>query len=163
KQLAGKYLEIAARGDIDGLRQVLAEHPEYLSKRGPHGRTFLWEATRKNRLSTVQWLVEQGADVNLTGAYNQESYVQITPYCAAVYYGHTKVADYLLKRSAHLDIFRAAFVGDVASVTAQLDSNPNWLNVEDPNDLIYYVPLLAYPLAGGQFETAEMLLKRGAE
>jgi ankyrin repeat protein len=163
KQLAGKYLEIASRGDLIGLRRLLADHPEFLNKRGPHGRTFLWEATRRGKYSTVQWLIEQGAQIDLTGAYNQESYVQITPYCAALYYGHTEIADYLLAHGAQLDIFRAAFIGDVKAVTSQLDASPELLNAEDSQDPIYYVPLLAYAVAGGHVPTVELLLKRGAD
>jgi hypothetical protein len=41
QQLATKYLAIAGRGDLVALRQLLAEHPEWLNKRGPHNRTLL--------------------------------------------------------------------------------------------------------------------------
>lgn len=163
KQLAGKYLEIASRGDLNGLNQLLAEHPEYLNKRGSHGRTFLWEAARRGKFQVVQWLVEQGAQIDLTGAYNQESYVQITPYCATICYGHTEIADYLLAHGAQLDIFRAAFVGDEMVVEDQLDTSPELLNAEDPQDPIYFMPLLAYAVAGGHVPTVELLLKRGAD
>lgn len=163
KQLPGKYLEIASRGDLNSLRQLLVEHPEYLNKRGSHGRTFLWEAARRGKLETVKWLVEQGAEIDLTGAYNQESYVQITPYCAALYYGQTDIADYLLSQGAQLDIFRAAFVGDEKVVLSYLDASPELLNAEDPQDPIYFVPLLAYAVAGGYLPTVELLLKRGPD
>src|SRR4051794_26582548 len=72
RQLASKYLSIASRGDVTALNDLLAEHPDFLNKRGPHGRTLLWEATRRGRLAAVQWLVEQGADPDAMGAYNSE-------------------------------------------------------------------------------------------
>ena len=53
QQLATKYLEIAAKGDIEALRQLLAQHPEFLHKRGPHNRTLLWEAARRGKLSAI--------------------------------------------------------------------------------------------------------------
>ncbi len=162
QQLPGKYREIAVRGDLSALRQLLDEHPEFLNKRGSHNRTLLWEATRSGRPLTVRWLVEHGAEVDATGCYNGETLVQITPYCAAVYYGHTDIADYLLSRGARLDIFRAAFMGDEAIVSSELIAHPEMLDAEDPFDPIYYVPLLAFAVAGGRLALAARLLRRGA-
>ena len=79
KMARTKDLDIAAKGDIEELRELLARHPERLNQRGSHNRTLLWEAVRRGKLSAVQWLVEQGADVNATGRYNAESFVLITP------------------------------------------------------------------------------------
>jgi len=75
KQLPRKYLEIAIQGDMDGLLQLLSVHPEFLDKRGSHNRTFLWEAARRGNLPLVQWLVDQGAEIDATGCYNHESFV----------------------------------------------------------------------------------------
>ncbi len=112
RQLPTKVLELAIRGDVDALRQVLAERPQVLNQRGAHNRTLLWEAARRGKLAAVKWLVEGGAELDATGCYNSESYVQITPYCAAIYYHRADVAAYLLSQGAQLDIFRAAFLGD---------------------------------------------------
>jgi ankyrin repeat protein len=162
KQLPTKYLQVAARGDFDGLRQLLAEHPEFLNKRGSHGRTLLWEATRWGKLEAVKWLVEQGAEVDATGCYNGESYVQLTPYCAAIYYRREDVAAYLSTRDPQLDIFRAAFTGDQKRVAEALAADPAMVNAEDPFDDIYFVPLLAFAVVGGHLAMVEILLKRGA-
>lgn len=162
RQLPAKHLESAARGDVRALRQLLDEHPEFLSKRGPHNRTLLWEATRRGKPLTVRWLVEHGAEIDATGCYNRETLVQITPYCAAVYYDHPDIAAYLLSKGARLDLFRAAFMGEQAFVLGELKAHPEMLNAEDPLDPIYYVPLLAFAVAGGQPELAGTLLQRGA-
>jgi hypothetical protein len=157
-----KDSDIAAKGDIEALRQLLTRHPERLNQRGSHNRTLLWEAVRRGKLPAVQWLVEQGADVNATGRYNGESFVQLTPYCAAIYYHRLEVAEYLRSHGAQEDIFRAAFLGDIEPVARELAIHPERINAEDPQDPIYYVPLLSFAVAGGQIDLVESLLKRGA-
>jgi ankyrin repeat protein len=162
RQLPGKVRDLAVRGDLDGLRELLAEHPEYLNKRGSHNRTFLWEAARRGRLEIVKWLVEQGAELDATGCVNGESFVQLTPYCAAVYYGRDEVAAYLLSQGAPLDIFRAAFMGDQVLVEHALTNDPTLLNADDPADDLYYVPLIAFAIVGGHESLVEFLLHQGA-
>jgi ankyrin repeat protein len=104
-----------------------------------------------------------GADVNATGCYNGETLVQITPYCAARYYGRGAIADYLWAHGSARDIFRAAFLGDTARVEQELASKPALLNAEDPHDQIYYVPLLSFAIAGGHQDLARSLIRRGAQ
>ena len=162
RQLAAKYLAIAGRGDVAALRDLLAEHPEFLNMQGPHHRTLLWEATRRGKLAAVQWLVEQGAELDATGCYNGESHVQLTPYCAAIYYHRPEVAAYLQAQHPHLDIFRAAFLGDQQRVADALAADPALLDAEDPADDLYYMPLLAFPVVGGQAQMVDFLLRQGA-
>lgn len=157
-----KDLDIAAKGDIEELHQLLTRHPERLNQRGSHNRTLLWEAVRRGKLPAVQWLIEQGADVNATGRYNGESFIQLTPYCAALYYHRLDVAAYLRAHGAQEDIFRAAFLGDIERVARELDAHPELINTEDPQDLLYYVPLLSFAVASGRIDLVEFLLKRGA-
>jgi ankyrin repeat protein len=162
KQLPTKYLRIAAAGNVPALLQLLEEHPEFLNKRGSHNRTLLWEATRRGKLAAVQTLVALGADVNATGCYNSETHVQVTPYCAAVYYRRPEVAAYLQANGSVLDIFRTAFLGDLARIDAMLADHPAYLNAEDPFDPIYHIPLVSFAVAGGHAGVAEYLIRRGA-
>jgi ankyrin repeat protein len=162
RQLANKYLAVGARGDVTELRHLLKAHPELLSKRGNHNRTLLWEAARRGRLAAVRWLVKQGAELDATGCYNSEGLVQLTPYCAAVYYRRAEVAAYLLAQGAALDIFRAAFLGDQARVAEWLASDPALLQAEDPHDQVYFVPPVAFAVAGGQAEMLANLFQWGA-
>ncbi len=163
KQMARtKDLDIAAKGDIEELRQLLTRHAERLNQRGSHNRTLLWEAVRRGKLPAVQWLVEQGADVNATGRYNGESFILLTPYCAAIYYHRLEVAEYLRSHGAQEDIFRAAYLGNIEAVTRELTAHPDRINAEDPQDPIYYVPLLSFAVAGGRMELVEYLLEHGA-
>jgi ankyrin repeat protein len=163
KQLAGKHREPAKRGDVVALTALLREHPEFLNKRGSHGRTLLWEAARAGKLAAVIMLVEAGAHVNATGSYNHESLVQITPYCAARYYRRPAVAEYLASRGSTIDVFRAAFLGDLSRVEQELAARPELLNAEDPHDDLYYTPLLSFAVAGGHTNLAGALIQRGAE
>lgn len=162
KQLPTKQLALAARGNLAALASLLLEHRELLNHRGPFNRTFLWEAARKGKLKTVQWLVERGADVNACGAYNNESMLQITPYCAAIYYRRSDVAAFLLACGAQTDIFRAAFLGDQERVLAELTTHPELLNAEDPFDSTYYAPLIAFAVKSGKLSLVQELLQRGA-
>jgi ankyrin len=161
-QLPNKYLAVGVRGVVPELRQMLRAHPEFLSKRGNHNRTLLWEAARRGRLPAVKWLVEQGAEVDATGCYNSESLVQLTAYCAASYYRRAEVAAYLLARGARLDVFRAAFMGEQAQVAQALAADPDLLQVEDPFDLTYFVPVPAFAVAGGQAGLLAFLFQQGA-
>ena len=54
KQLPTKYLALARQKDMAALKDLLVDHPDYMDIGGNHNRTFLWEATRKGRLETVQ-------------------------------------------------------------------------------------------------------------
>src|SRR5258706_3095716 len=161
-QLPNKYLAVAVRGDLPGLRAMIKAHSDFLSKRGNHNRTLLWEAARRGRMPALKWLVQKGAELDATGCYNSESLVQITPYCAAMYYRRPEAAAYLLSNGARLDIFRAALMGEQAQVEAALAAEPALLQAEDPSGNTYYVPLLAFAVAGGHAALAEFLLERGA-
>ena len=162
KQLPGKHLAVAARGRLPELEALLSANPEYLNRRGNHGRTLLWEACRKGRLEAVEYLLGQGADPRLTGCYNSESHVQLDCFCAARFYQQTDVAARLAKERLKPDIFRASFLGDLARVDALLQRQPHLINAEDPCDEIYRVPPVAFALAGGQAETLRHLVERGA-
>ena len=162
KQLAGKHLKLAARGKLGDLEQLLAANPEYLNRRGNHGRTLLWEACRKNRLEAVDFLLSKGADHHLTGCYNSESHVQLDCYCAARFYERSEVEARILRRGVEPDIFRASFLGDRGRVEAFLRSDPGLVDAEDPEDEIYRMPPLAFALAGARLEVAGHLIDAGA-
>lgn len=163
KQLPGKLLRIAAKGDVAGLRAMLGANPENLNRRGSHGRTLLWKAVKAGKQDAARFLVDAGADVALTGCYNSESHVQLTPYCAAVYYRRPALAAYLKDRTQAPDIFRQAFLGDGDSVIARVEADPSMLGIEDPCDEIYFIPLVSFAVAGGHLSLTQSLLARGAE
>ncbi len=162
RQLAGDVLAIAAHGDVAVLKQLLAEQPEVLNQRGSHGRTLLWEAVRAGRTPAVRLLIEAGANLMLTGSYNNESVVQLTPAAAARYYKRDGAAALLATHGLHEDVFRLAFQGDREGVARELAAQPELFNAGDPCDEIYLTPLIACAIAGGQADVAQDLLARGA-
>jgi ankyrin repeat protein len=162
RMMRTKDLEIAAKGDMEELRKLLVRHPERLNQRSSHHRTLLWEAVRRGKMPAVKWLVEQGADVNAVGRYNGESFILLTPYCAAIYYHRLELTEYLRAHGAREDIFRAAYLGDIEAVTRELAAHPEQTHAEDPQDPLYYVPLLSFAVAGGRMDLVEFLLEHGA-
>lgn len=161
KQLAGKYLNFAEQGKLEKIVELLKEHPEYLNKRGGHGRTLLWVAVRKSRTEIVDWLLNHGADVNLTGCYNSESFVQLSPLAACHFYGRVNIERQLLKHGAKDDVFRLTYLGDVDAVCKSLDLNPDLIDSEDPNDNIYYSPLMTFAVVGNHLKLAQILISKG--
>src|SRR5262245_32037748 len=79
-----RHLEMARKGDLVGVKQLLQEYPTLLNtKSAGHNRTLLWEATRRNRLDLVKFLLKRGANVNIPGRHRNESFVLIKPYTVA--------------------------------------------------------------------------------
>ncbi len=164
--------KFAARGDREGLRPLIARDPGLVTLRSTAGRTLLWEATRRGRRPVVELLAEQGADVNAPGcdqmfhfpyARAGSTLVMITPYCLAMWRGYDDLAAYLSSHGAIIDIYTAAFLGDVPRVTALLDANPELVNAEDPaEDFLPRTPL-HHAISGGQHKVADLLLARGAD
>jgi ankyrin repeat protein len=162
KQLPTRYLDIARRGDMARLRNLIEHEPALLNKRGPFNRTFLWEAARAGQLEAIEYLLAAGSQVNATGAYNNESMVQLTPFCVAHYYRRNQVADLLWQHGSTLDIFRAAFMGDADLVQRFLAADPALLTAEDPEDATYFMPLLAFAVVGGHVALCDQLIHQGA-
>lgn len=162
KRLPGKHLKVAARGEVAELELLLAANPDFLNRRGNHGRTLLWEACRKGRLEAVEYLLSKGADHRHTGCYNAESHVQLDCYCAARFYHRPEVAECLLARGLDPDLFRTCFLGDLERINELIGPGPDLVNSEDPHDEIYRMPPIAFALAGDHLDVAHRLINAGA-
>ncbi|MDX2020952.1 MAG: ankyrin repeat domain-containing protein [Deltaproteobacteria bacterium] len=163
KQLPTKCLAIASKGTVQTLKALLKANTEYLNKRGNHGRTLLWEATRAGNLANVKLLLDAGADAEVTGCYNSETLVQLSPMCAAIHYKRPTVAAFLKTRTRPHNIFQAAFLGDGPRVKRLLVDNPRLLNADDEDNEIYFTPPLTFAVAGGHHDVTEQLLDAGAD
>ena len=163
KQLPTRYLKYASAKDDSKLRELVLAQPELVNKQGPHGRTLLFEAIRKGRRSNVQWLLEQGADPNLTGCYNSESLVQLNAIAAARYYDRIDIEPLLRSYRAGWDIWRATFCDERDEVSSFITQQPQLVNAEDANDEIYYYTPLSFAVAGGHLPLAKQLVSKGAE
>lgn len=163
KQLPTKFLNYASAKNDSKLRDLVRNQPELVNKQGPHGRTLLFEAIRKGRASTVRWLLEQGADPNLTGCYNNESLVQLSSIAASRYYARDDFEPLLTMHGARWDIWRAAFCDERHEVNSALAREPQLVNAEDTRDEIYYYTPLSFAVAGGHLSLAKSLTSHGAE
>lgn len=163
KQLPTKFLKLAGQGKLSDLTTLLNTHPDLLNHRGPHGRTFLFEAVRRGRQDIVELLIARGADVSLCGCYNSESLVQLNPLSAARYYKRHEIEEMLVAEGATNDVFRAAFCNETDTVKAILKVNPQSVNFEDPHDQVYYTPVLSFSISGGNEELTSWLIESGAD
>ena len=183
-QLTGKqsdFLKIvvaaAGRGDLEAVRQFLDDKPEWLHTIGSHGRTMLWEAAYRGKLDVVQFLVEQGADINLPGCHLSQHDLEITPYCVARHEGRDDVAEYLLEQGAEIDIHTACYLGNYENVVTLLEKDPNLVNSGylqsvmlpsgqphsvEHRDTDWATPL-CYAIVGGNLKIVELLISKGAQ
>jgi ankyrin repeat protein len=162
KQLPGKHLKLAARGDIDGLHSLLTANPSFLNHPANHGRTLLWEATRAGKLEVVQFLLDMGADVTLRGCYNSEAHVQLPPVCAAQYYKRSAVNALLSQYPCPMDFFRLAFLGDLPALRKMYRKTPALVDATDDDDEIYFMPAIAFAVVGGDDAVTKWLCSKMA-
>ena len=182
-QLTGKqsdFLKIVAaaagRGDLETVRQLVNDNPNWIHTVGSHGRTMLWEAVYRGKLEVVQFLLERGADINLPGCYHIEHRLEITPYCVARREGRNLVADYLLEHGAKIDIHTAAYLGDYDAVRSHLDNDASLVNsgylqtvmlpagapvTFEHRETAWATPL-CYAVMGRNLAVIELLISRGA-
>lgn len=166
----------AGRGDLDAVKQFLDDKPEWLHTVGSHGRTMLWEAAYRGKLNVVQYLVEQGADLNLPGCHLNQHDLEITPYCVARHEGRDDVADYLLQQGAVVDLHTAAYLADYDTALSLLDNDETLVNrgyldsvmlpSGEPHSVEHRfsesVTPIHYAIVGGNIRIVELLISRGA-
>jgi ankyrin repeat protein len=61
-----KLIEAVNRGDVEGVRTLLHNHVEFVSKRDELGATALHHAALGGHRAVVQLLLEHGAEINAT-------------------------------------------------------------------------------------------------
>ena len=166
----------AGRGDLETVRELVDDNPDWIHTVGSHGQTMLWEAAYRGKLEVVQFLLERGADINLPGCYHIEHRLEITPYCAARLKGRDRVADYLLQHGATMDIHIAAYLGDYDAVRSHLDNDADLINsgylqavmlpAGNPHSFEHretaWATPLCYAIMGGNPAIVELLISRGA-
>lgn len=157
-----RIAEVAAKGDLATLRVLIDYDPSLIHRWNSHGRTLLWEATRRGRFEVVRYLAERGADVNSTGCNLRETWVEVSPYCLAKAAKRDELARYLLANGAMIDAYTAAYLGELELLRLRLSDDPGALNRPHPQDREKCC-LIHYAVSGGCAETVEHLLKHGAE
>ena len=119
---ASDFLKIgvaaAGRGDMDTVRAVFAERPDWVARTGSHGRTMLCEAAYRGRAEMVDYLLDRGADIDACGCHFTPLLVDISPYCAARY----RPAD--IRRDASPRAKRTRGLGSTRWFGATASGNP---------------------------------------
>lgn len=109
----------AEQGMMDVLRRLVEADPTLVHAKGPDGQRPLHFARSKE---TVDYLLEQGADINARDVDHRGSAAQW------MVGEHLDLCRYLLECGAEADIFMAAALGDADLVRALLDADPDVVN-----------------------------------
>ncbi len=151
----------AAKGDVDAVVALVADHPRLINQRDGDGATMLWTAARRGRLPLVRWLTEHGADVEIPGSAVHVTQVTVSPYCIAVRSRHHQVARFLLDHGARVDVFGAAFLGDLDVLRDHIAAG--LANAQSPYEDFHPVTPLHHAVDGGSVAAVTLLLANGAE
>ncbi|HEX6306393.1 MAG TPA: ankyrin repeat domain-containing protein [Anaerolineales bacterium] len=82
-----------------------------------------FQALQEGDLQVVEQLIDQ--DPALVNPKNESN---ISEVLVAIYYGKPVIADLLIRRGAHLDMFEAAAAGKLDRVETLLDEDPSLVN-----------------------------------
>ncbi len=162
---SGIVLKAAARGDQVAVKHYLQLHPEWINRKGPHGRTLLWEATYKGRIELVEELLRMGANVHAIGSYYTPLLVELSPLAVATAAGRNKLCDLLKKHGATDNLYSACYRGDLAAIADYVAKDPSAVNQparDTTHPRMGYHPI-HYAVAGGQCEAARTLVEFGAD
>jgi ankyrin repeat protein len=151
----------AAKGDVDAVAALVADHPRLIDQRDGDGATMVWTAARRGRLPLVRWLTDHGADIEIPGSAVHMTQVTISPYCIAVRSRHHQVARFLRDHGAQVDVFGAAFLGDLDTLRGHIAAG--LANAQSPHEDFHPVTPLHHAVDGGSVAAATLLLENGAE
>ena len=172
KPLTGKYgdfsgiaLKAAARGDEEAVFCYLEEHPDWLNRVVPHGRTLLWEAANKRRIALVRALLARGADPNARGCYYTPMLVELSALVIAQERGDQELTELLLDHGAEDDLYAACHRGDLEALERFLRNDED--AYDRPSRDVPFDPRsgfkpVHYAVAGGHLAVLERLMRHGA-
>ncbi len=109
----------------------------------------------------VRWLVARGADTEIPGSAAHVTQVMVSPYCIAVRSRQGQVAQYLLGHGAQVDVFCAAFPGDLDMLRGYIAAGP--ADAQSPHEDFHPVTPLHHAVDRGSVAAATQLLENGAQ
>jgi truncated hemoglobin YjbI len=151
----------AGQGDVDSVAALVEEHPRLINQRGGDGVTMLWAAARRGWMPLVRWLVARGADVEIPGSAVHVTQVMVSPYCIAVRSRRAEVAQYLLDHGAQVDVFCAAFLGEIKALRHHIAAG--LADARSQQEDFHPVTPLHHAVDGGSVAAATLLLQGGAD
>jgi truncated hemoglobin YjbI/ankyrin repeat protein len=155
--------DLARRGDVTGLGEVLARAPDLL--RPTFAAAIMQAAALAGRAEIVELLLDNGMGpdhpfylpVGVTGlAFERVIYV--TPLCAARFKRRATVESLLVAAGAREDIFTAAFLGDLPSLARMLAADPSLAQATDPAVDVLDITPVEHAVAGGQDGALRLIL-----
>jgi ankyrin repeat protein/truncated hemoglobin YjbI len=152
----------AAKGDVDGLRDVLDEHPHVAAPLDPGSAAVLNAAVVKGRNAIVRELVDRGIDVNKPAWVGG---VMMTALCAAKARGDKgRVTAQMLRDAGAVDdVLTAAYLGELDALARALDDAPELVNEPDPASDLYLSTVVDHAVLGQRPRPAmEVLSSRDA-
>lgn len=84
------------KNNLENVKKALAYGAD-INARGQEGETAIWEALAKKNIQIFEYLVENGADINL-------KVEGVTPIFVAILYGGPEDVEYLIKKGADVNI-----------------------------------------------------------
>ncbi len=158
---ADQIHELAQKGDLEGVKNLIAQNPELVNARDKHGRTPLHWACRGVHLEVVKFLVDKGADVNV------EDSNKVVPLHSLAIRNSASAIAILVAKGANVDIkdyggqtaLHHAAINDAADATALLIKEG--AEIESRDDY-QRTPLILCARQSGGPETIRILLEAGA-
>ena len=93
----GKFRQAVTSGDLTAAKDLIGEHGvKLVNENHWHGNTPLFEAARAGHRDVVEWLVEQGAEVDHANEWGD------APVNEAATMGHFDIVWYLAEHGANL-------------------------------------------------------------
>ena len=148
KNVLQQAIASAGKGDVDAVAALVEEHPRLIDQRGGDGVTMLWTAAQRGRIPLVRWLVAQGADVEIPGSAVHVTQVMVSPYCISVRSRRAEVAQFLLDHGAQVDVFCAAFLGELGALRDHITAG--LVNAQSPHEDFHPVTPLHHAVDGGR-------------
>jgi ankyrin repeat protein len=158
--------------DKEAVKQRLQQNPGLVHIADARGNQPIHWATLTRQLDLIEWLLQQGADINAirpdgarpldltNGDYYYRSWYRDLPPTGLQ--KPEMLTGYLIAKGADYDISVAARLGDYERVKELLDKNPALANQLPLHDGYYSGLPLRNASAGGFTEIVKLLLDRGA-
>lgn len=157
-------LKLAAKGDLERVQNILGENPTILNRASEgHNRTLLWEAVNGNRKEVIEYLIGEGASVNIPGRYRSQTFVLLKPYCIAHKKRKEDLKDYLISQGHVMDIFSVAYSGTISELEASIKIDKSLINKRQKEDTIWHVTPLHFALSAENELIFVRLLELGAK
>jgi len=147
--------DAAKRGDLDKVKYLLEEKPEWINLKNEYDLTPLHSAADGGSKEVAELLIEKGADVNAKNKYG------MTALMFAAMRGHTETVRALLVAGADVNAKEEA--GGKMYIAQQRGKNKNYGVFSTPGVFVSGMTALMFASGFGHEFTVEALIANGAD